>query len=61
VIGITTTFVAIGAGTYFPTTVLPEWAQAIFRFSPVTIALQAAREGPAGNAGWAETLPAIAT
>ena len=60
VIGIVTTFVTIGAGTYFPTDVLPEWAQAIFRFSPVTIALQAAREALLGNAGWAETLPAIA-
>lgn len=60
VIGIATTFITIGSGTYFPTTVLPAWAQGIFRFSPVTIALKASREALLGSAGWADTLPSIA-
>jgi ABC-2 type transport system permease protein len=59
VIGIVTTFVTIGAGTYFPTSVLPSWAEEVFRFSPVTIALKAAREALLGTAGWADTLPSI--
>jgi ABC-2 type transport system permease protein len=60
VIGIVTTFVTIGAGTYFPASVLPSWAEKLFSYSPVTIALKAAREALLGTAGWADSLPAIA-
>jgi ABC-2 type transport system permease protein len=59
VIGIATTFITIGSGTYFPTSVLPPWVEAVFRFSPVTIALKASRDTLLGNAGWAQTLPDI--
>jgi ABC-type polysaccharide/polyol phosphate export permease len=60
VIGIATTLITIGSGTYFPIDVLPTWAQNIFQYSPVTIALDAAREALLGSAGWAETLPEVA-
>ena len=60
VIGIATTFITIGSGTYFPVDQLPTWAQRIFQYSPVTIALDAARDALLGGAGWAETLPEIA-
>ena len=60
VIGIATTLITIGSGTYFPIDVLPGWAEGVFRYSPVTIALEAAREALLGTAGWAETLPTVA-
>ncbi len=56
VIGIVTTFLTVGSGTYFPIDVLPGWAEGVFRYSPVTIALDAAREALLGTAGWSETL-----
>ena len=60
VIGVATTLITIGSGTYFPITVFPHWAERIFSFSPVTIALKAAREALLGTAGWGETLPRVA-
>jgi ABC-2 type transport system permease protein len=60
VIGVATTLITIGSGTYFPITVFPEWAQRIFAYSPVTIALDAARQALLGGAGWEETLPRVA-
>jgi ABC-2 type transport system permease protein len=60
VIGIATTFVTIGSGTYFPQNVLPGWAQEIFKFSPVTIAISASRDALLGGAGWAQILPRVA-
>jgi ABC-2 type transport system permease protein len=59
VIGIATTFITIGSGTYFPTDVFPRWAEVAFSYSPVTIALEAAREALLGGAGWAETIPRV--
>ena len=59
VIGIATTFITIGSGTYFPTDVFPHWAEVVFSYSPVTIALTAAREALLGDAGWAETIPQV--
>jgi ABC-2 type transport system permease protein len=60
VIGIATTFVTIGSGTYFPQNVLPAWAQEIFKYSPMTIAIEGSRDALLGGAGWPETLPKIA-
>ena len=60
VIGLATTFMTIGAGTYFPTDVFPGWAEKVFSYSPVTIALEAARDAMLGTAGWADTLPRVA-
>ena len=59
VIGIATTFITIGSGTYFPTDVFPHWAEVVFSYSPVTIALTAAREALLGGAGWTETIPQV--
>lgn len=60
VIGVATTLITIGSGTYFPIDVLPSWAQSLFHYSPVTIALDASREALLGGAGWATTLPTAA-
>jgi len=60
VIGIATTIATIGAGTYFPQNVLPAWAQAVFRYSPMTIAIEASRDALLGNAGWSQILPDVA-
>lgn len=58
-IGLITTGLALGSGTYFPTSVFPSWAQELFRFSPVTIALKAVREAMLGGAGFGATLPHV--
>jgi ABC-2 type transport system permease protein len=60
VIGIFTTIVTIGAGTYFPQNVLPTWAQEIFKYSPMTIAITASRDALLGGAGWSQILPKVA-
>jgi ABC-2 type transport system permease protein len=59
VVGVLTSALTIGSGAYFPIDVFPEWAQAILRFSPVTIALNAAREALLGGRGVLDLLPSI--
>jgi len=56
VIGLFATALALGSGTYFPTDVLPGWAESIFRYSPVTIALDACRRALLGGAGFVDIL-----
>ena len=59
VIGLVTTFITIGSGTYFPTDLFPDWATKVFSYSPVTIALEGARDALLGGAGWDDTLPIV--
>lgn len=59
IVGLGATIFTIGSGAYFPIEVLPDWAQGIMRFNPVTIALDASRRALLGNAGWREAWPAI--
>jgi ABC-2 type transport system permease protein len=59
VIGLVTTFITIGSGTYFPTSLFPAWAEKVFSYSPVTIAVDGAREAMLGGAGLDETLPIV--
>jgi ABC-2 type transport system permease protein len=60
VIGIFTTLTTLGAGTYFPTDVFPEWVRSIVQYLPLTQALEGARKALLGGAGWSEILPTIA-
>jgi ABC-2 type transport system permease protein len=57
--GLLAALLTIGAGTYFPTDVLPIWAQSLFQYSPVTMALNASREALIGGASMADTMPTV--
>ena len=59
IVGFLTALLTIGAGTYFPTDVLPSWAQTLFQYSPVTMALNASREALIGGASVADTMPTV--
>lgn len=60
IIGIFTTLMTLGAGTYFPTEVFPSWAQTLVQYLPLTVALRGARDALLGGAGWGEVVPTIA-
>jgi ABC-2 type transport system permease protein len=60
VVGIATSVLTVGSGAYFPLDVVPGWARGILRWSPVTIALEGARDALLGGAGFADLLPSIA-
>jgi len=59
VVGILTSVLTIGSGAYFPLEVIPGWAESIFAWSPVTIALEASRDALLGGAGFLDVLPSI--
>lgn len=60
IIGIFTTLMTLGAGTYFPTEVFPSWVQTLVQYLPLTVALRGARDTLLGGAGWAEVVLTIA-
>lgn len=59
VIGIFTTIATLGAGTYFPTEVFPDWVQSIVQFFPLTVALEGARNALLGGAGWSDVAATV--
>lgn len=60
IIGIFTTLMTLGAGTYFPTEVFPSWVQTLVQYLPLTVALRGARDTLLGGAGWGEVVLTIA-
>ena len=51
VVGLFTTILTVGSGSYFPVTVLPSWSQGLAKLSPLTLALNAARGYPLRRPG----------
>jgi ABC-2 type transport system permease protein len=60
VVGLLITILTVGSGSYFPVTVLPSWSQGLVKFSPLTLALNAARGAMLGGTGWHGVWPAVA-
>lgn len=52
------TVLTVGSGAYFPIDVFPQWMQTLAHFSPLAIALNAARDAMLGGAGWSAVWPA---
>jgi ABC-2 type transport system permease protein len=57
-VGLITTVLTVGSGTYFPIGVFPPWMETLARYSPLTLALQGARDAMLGGAGWDAVWPA---
>jgi ABC-2 type transport system permease protein len=55
----TTTFLTVGSGSFFPITVLPGWAPAFAKLSPLTLALNGARRAMLGGTGWDGVVPTV--
>jgi ABC-2 type transport system permease protein len=60
VVGLLTTILTVGSGSYFPVTVLPSWSQGLAKLSPLTLALNAARGAMLGGTGWDGVWPTVA-
>jgi ABC-2 type transport system permease protein len=60
-VGLVVGVLTLGSGAYFPTDVLPGWAQGAFHYSPVTMALKAARDALLGGGGFAVVMPIVLT
>jgi ABC-2 type transport system permease protein len=45
---------SLSSGAYFPLEFLPGWAQALARWNPALIALDASRDAMLGTSGWAD-------
>src|SRR5258705_13138683 len=58
VVGLFTTILTVGSGSYFPTSVLPSWAHGLVKLSPLTLALNGARGAMLGGTGWEGVWPA---
>ena len=60
VVGLFITALTVGSGTYVPISSLPAWVGHIATVSPLTLALDGAREAMIGGTGWAGVLPIVA-
>ena len=60
IVGLITTILTVGSGSYFPVTVLPSWSQGVAKLSPLTLALNGARNAMLGGTGWHGVWPIVA-
>ena len=52
---------SLTSGAYFPLELLPGWAQALARWNPALVALDASREAMLGTAGWSDIAGPVAS
>jgi ABC-2 type transport system permease protein len=60
VVGFAATGMALTSGAYFPLELLPEWLTSLFQLNPMTITINAMREGLLAGISWSELGAAVA-